>query len=86
MLATSHNLFSRIFSRFLIMVDSIVTRNIATTVVSIILLLTYSYFFGQKSIQRYLEGKIIITEHEEKPLSIPPPGKNDIDRYRQLLK
>ena len=57
------------------MVDRIVTRNIATIVVSIILLLTYSYFFGQKSIQRYLEGKIIITEHEEKSLSIPPPGK-----------
>ena len=59
------------------MVDSIVTRNIATTVISIILLLTYSYFFGQKSIQRYLERKILITEHEEKPLSIPPPGKID---------
>ena len=61
------------------MVYRIVTRNIATIVVSIILLLTYSYFFGQKSIQRYLKGKIIITEHEEKPLSMPPPGKYDTD-------
>ena len=57
------------------MADSFFSRNIATIVVSITLLLTYSYFFGQKSIQRYLEGKIIITEHEEKFLVIPTPGK-----------
>ena len=50
------------------MADRFFSRNIATLVVSINLLLTYSYFFGQKSIQRYLEGKIIITEHEEKPI------------------
>ena len=57
------------------MADRFFSRNIATLVVSITLLLTYSYFFGQKSIQRYLEGKIIITEHEEKSLAIPQPGK-----------
>ena len=42
--------------------------------VNIILLVIYAYFFGQHSIQKYLDQDLIITNKEEMSASIIPPG------------
>ena len=46
----------------------------ANIVASIVLLITYAHFFGHKFIQKYLHRHVIITEEEEKYVSIPPPS------------
>ena len=46
--------------------------------INVILLLIYLYFFGQKSIQRYLDNAVFITEKEEYPVNIMPPGKTKV--------
>ena len=56
------------------MVNKIAVRNVANIAVSMILFIMYVSMFGQKSIEQFLEKKIIITEHEEKASSMPPPG------------
>ena len=56
------------------MVNKIAVRNVANISVSLILFIMYVSMFGQKSIEQFLEKKIIITEHEEKASSMPPPG------------
>ena len=45
--------------------------------VSVFLFIAYACTFGQKSIRRYLENAVIITEHEEifELSSMQPPGK-----------
>ena len=58
------------------MVSTIFVKSVANMVVSAILLVTYVYFFGQKSIRRYLEKSVIITEQEEKHAFIPQPGND----------
>ena len=45
-------------------------------IVNLVLLIIYLYFFGQHSINKYLTKAVIITEMEERPSSIPPPGKS----------
>ena len=50
--------------------------------INIILLLIYLYFFGQKSIQRYLDNAVFITEKEEYPVNITPPGKTKVWEVR----
>ena len=42
--------------------------------VNIILLIIYAYFFGHKSIEKYLKNGVIIVKEEETS-SLPPPGK-----------
>ena len=42
--------------------------------VNIILLLIYSYFFGQKSIQKFLKRGVVIVQQEDRNSSIIPPG------------
>ena len=56
------------------MVEKTRLKDIGNIAVSIILLITYYFYFGKDSFQRYLEKRIIITEHEEKHVTIPPPG------------
>ena len=58
--------------------NKIAVRNAANIAVSMILFIMYVSMFGQNSIERFLEKKIIITEHEEKPSSMPPPGKESL--------
>ena len=58
------------------MIEKTRLKDIGNVAVSIILLITYYFYFGTDSIQRYLEKRIIITEHEEKHMTIPPPGKH----------
>ena len=41
---------------------------------SIVLLITYNIFFGHQFIEKYLHRTVIITEEEEKYVSIPPPS------------
>ena len=48
---------------------------VVTVAVNIILIMIYVYFFGQSSVNKYLDKAVIITEKEEKPDSINPPGK-----------
>ena len=60
------------------MMNKIAVRNVANIAVSMILFIMYVSMFGQNSIERFLEKKIIITEHEEKPSSMPPPGTESI--------
>ena len=45
--------------------------------VSLVLFIAYVCTFGQKSIRRYLDKDVIITEHEEifELSSMQPPGK-----------
>ena len=50
--------------------------------INVILLLIYLYFFGQKSIQRYLDNAVFITEKEEYPVNITPPGKTKVWEVR----
>ena len=50
--------------------------------INIILLLIYLYFFGQMSIRRYLENAVFITEKEEYPVNITPPGKTKVWEVR----
>ena len=63
------------------MVEKTRFKNIGNIAVSIILLITYYFFFGKDSIHRYLEKKVIITEHEEKHVTIPTPGKHLMKRF-----
>ena len=42
--------------------------------VSIVLVALYIYFFGQHSVQKFLNKSVIITENEEKQDAISPPG------------
>ena len=56
------------------MIEKTRLKDIGNVAVSIILLITYYFYFGKDSIERYLEKRIIITEHEEKHVTIPPPG------------
>ena len=58
------------------MVEKTRLKDIGYIAVSIILLITYFLYFGKDSIERYLEKRVIITEHEEKHVTIPPPGKH----------
>ena len=58
------------------MIEKTRLKDIGNVAVSIILLITYYFYFGKDSFQRYLEKRIIITEHEEKHVTIPPPGKH----------
>ena len=62
------------------MVEKTRLKDIGYIAVSIILLITYFLYFGKDSIERYLEKRVIITEHEEKHVTIPPPGKQVISR------
>ena len=50
---------------------------ISYVTVSVVLFIAYACTFGQKSIRRYLEEDVIITEHEEifELSSMKPPGK-----------
>ena len=57
------------------MVEKNLIKNAVNTTVSLILFVTYVCFFGQQSIERYLEGKIIITEHEETRSTRPIDAK-----------
>ena len=62
------------------MVEKTRLKDIGYIAVSIILLITYFLYFGKDSIERYLEKRVIITEHEEKHVTIPPPGKHLMKR------
>ena len=42
--------------------------------VSIVLVAIYIYFFGQHSVQKFLNKSVIITENEENQDAISPPG------------
>ena len=42
--------------------------------VEIVLLIICSYFYGQKSIMKYMKKGVIIIEEEEKAFPIIPPG------------
>ena len=62
------------------MVDKLVVKNAVNVCVSILLFTGYVYLFGIKSVGKYLDKEIIITEQEDpKPdtlHNIPPPGNN----------
>ena len=45
--------------------------------VSIVLVAVYIYFFGQHSVQKFLNKSVIITENEENQDAISPPGIDD---------
>ena len=44
--------------------------------VSIVLVAVYIYFFGQHSVQKFLNKSVIITENEENMDPINPPGES----------
>ena len=44
-------------------------------VVSIALLIIYAYWFGQPSLQKYLDNGVIVIKWEERTSDIPPPCK-----------
>ena len=48
-------------------------------IVSIALIIIYAYFFGQPSLQKFVNKGIIIIKKDERTLDIPPPGK----RYKR---
>ena len=51
-------------------------------VVSIALLIIYAYWFGQPSLQKYLDNGVIVIKWEERTSNIPPPCKfTDISNY-----
>ena len=44
-------------------------------VVSIALIIIYAYFFGQPSLQKFVDKGIIIIKKDQRRSNIPPPGK-----------
>ena len=44
-------------------------------VVSIALIIIYVYFFGQPSLQKFVDKGIIIIKKDQRTSDIPPPGK-----------
>ena len=60
---------------------------VSYVIVSVVLFIAYACVFGQQSIRRYLEGAVIITEHEEifELSSMQPPGKKYIHIYLFLF-
>ena len=44
-------------------------------IVSIALIIIYAYFFGQPSLQKFVNKGIIIIKKDERTSDIPPPGK-----------
>ena len=62
------------------MVEKTRLKKFGNIAVSIILLITYYFYFGKDSIHRYIEKKVVITEHEEKHVTIPTPGKHLMKR------
>ena len=44
-------------------------------IVTIALLIIFVYFFGLKSVSKYLSKAVIVSKQQETPSSIPPPGK-----------
>ena len=62
------------------MVDKLVVKNAVNVCVSILLFTGYVYLFGIKSVRKYLDKEIIITEQEDpNPNALynkPPPGIN----------
>ena len=63
------------------MVDKLVVKNAVNVCVSILLFTCYVYLFGIKSVRKYLDKEIIITEQEDEDkfrlLKEPPPGISD---------
>ena len=53
--------------------------------VSIVLVAIYIYFFGQHSVQKFLNKSVIITENEENQDAISPPGIITYIQNRSLL-
>ena len=47
---------------------------VLNVVVSIVLVAIYIFFFGQHSVQKFLNKTVIITENEENHDAISPPG------------
>ena len=43
-------------------------------IVNVLLLSVYVIFFGQQSIQKYVDKNVFITQHEENSLVSPGPG------------
>ena len=62
------------------MVDKLVVKNAVNVCVSILLFTGYVYLFGIKSVKKYMEKEIIITEQKDanEYLTEPPPGIFDI--------
>ena len=60
------------------MVNRLVVKNAVNLCVSILLFTGYVYLFGIKSVRKYLDKEIIITEQEDEDkfrlLNEPPPG------------
>ena len=59
------------------MVDKLVVKNALTICVSILLFTGYVYLFGIKSVGKYLDKEIIITEQEDEDqfrVINEPPG------------
>ena len=53
-----------------------ILNNIFTQiVVNLVLFFIYLFVFGQHSVKKYLDNAVIITETEERPPFISPPGK-----------
>ena len=46
------------------------------TILNILLFLIYLYFFGQHSVQKYLDQGVIIVNHKEIQKVISPPGQS----------
>ena len=58
------------------MVDILVLKNLAKVCVSILLFTGYVYLFGLKSVRKYMEKEIVITEKEDGyPNEQDQPGK-----------
>ena len=61
------------------MVDKLVMKNAVNICVSILLFTGYVYLFGIKSVKKYLDKEIVITEQEDSNMHLnylkePPPG------------
>ena len=56
------------------MAQNVFHNVLSYVIVNLVLLVIYLYAFGQHSIQKYLTKAVIITEMEERPSSITPPG------------
>ena len=60
------------------MVNRLVVKNAVNVCVSILLFTGYVYLFGIKSVRKYMDKEIIITEQEDedpfKVLNEPSPG------------
>ena len=58
------------------MVNRLVVKNAVNVCVSIILFTGYVYLFGIKSVRKYMDKEIVITEKEDGyPNEQDPPGK-----------